>query len=447
MSNINDTIKETLISYSGRINRYKTNAPKQYADRQHQYYADETRLFAEQYDRFSSDYVEALVQGLQEGDPYGYTKVHIRLANMITGASALVTVYDNYKTIEIAERQYTYIRRGAKIKTMGNTWLAINPNNMSGVQGHAVIERCDQTWNHLDYYGNVLSEPVCVDRLDMRGVDPDAQRATMINTGYYAIKLQYNDQTTQLGNNSRLILGDSAYLIAGYAEISREFTEEQDTVNMMIFRAMAEEPNFVIDDMENRVAGGKTFSWDISVSGEPMVMVGESIKLSATSIRTAEERTLTVESTEEHPISYIWTSSDDEIVSVTSAGVVTGLSEGSATITCALEQNPSKRTEFSIEVQGDMTAPHLAFTTTIPESLKAYHTAYISAEYYENGEAVSDAELEWNCTGADHDSYEALRVDNNTIMVKCWSGSVNPLEISVTYAGKAINGTIQLEGI
>lgn len=444
---MDNIIKDTLISYTGRINRYKTNAPSQYKDRKYQYLADETRIYSELYDRFSSDYVEAEVQGLKEDDPYGYTKVHIRLADAVTGTSAIGTVYDNYKMVEIAERQYNYIRRGAKINAMGNTWLAINPDNMSGIQGHAIIERCDNTWNYFDFYGNVQHEPVCVDRLDMRGVDPDSQRSTMINTGYYAIKLQDNEQTRQLGNNSRLYVGRNCFRIAGYAEISREFTYEEDTVNMVIFRAMLEEPNLAIDDLDNYVAGGKTFAWNISVGNSPMVMVGETAKLTASSVRTSEEHTETVESTEEHPVGYIWASSDDGIVTAAPDGTVTGVSEGSATITCSLEQNPTHSVSFNIEVQGDMTAPHLAFTTTIPERLGLYQEAVISAKYYENGTAAPTASFQWAFAGADKESYTVEYEDIDTVRVKCWSGSVYPLEITVSYEGKSVTASIELEGI
>lgn len=473
-------IKDTLISYTGRINRYKTNAPSQYKDRKHQYLADETRIYSELYDRFSSDYVEAWVQGLETGDLtgstvkeeklvwqdtsgfvhllselnatkaeslYGFKKVHIRLADAVTGTSAIGTVYDNYKTIEIAERQYTYIRRGAKIITMGNTWLAINPDNMSGVQGHAIIERCDNTWNHLDYYGNVVYEPVCVDRLDMRGVDPDSQRSTMINTGYYNIKCQNNEQTRQLGNNSRLYVGNVCFRIAGYAEISREFTEEKDSTGMLIFRAMLEEPNSAIDDLDEFVAGGKTFSWDISVGGQSMVMVGETAQLTASSVRTSEEHTEAVESTENHPIGYIWESSDPSIVTVDTSGLLTGVSEGNATITCYLAQNPSQSVSYDIEVQGDMTAPHLAFTTTIPKRLGLYQTAVISAKYYENGTAVPTASFQWSFTGADKESYTVEYIDIDTATVKCWSGSVYPLTVTVSCEGQSTTASIDLEGI
>jgi hypothetical protein len=442
-----DIIKDTLISYSGRINSYKTNAPSQYKNRKHQYFADVTRMFEEEYDRFSSDYVEASVQGLIPEDPKTYTDIHLRFANVVTGTSAVGTVYDDYKMVEISEKQYNYIRRGAKVITMGNVWLAINPDNMSGMSGKTVIQRCDNTWNHLDFYGNVMYEPVCVDRLDMRGVDPDSQRSTMINTGYYNIKVQMNDQTRQLDNNSRLYIGNVCYRIAGYAGVSREFTYEKDTVGLMVFRAMLEEPNLAIDDLDEYIAGGKTFSWNISVAGDSMVMVGESKKLSASSVRTAEGRTMAVESSEDHPVSYIWESSDDEILSVTSEGVITGVSEGNATVICKLEQNPSQSIEFNVAVQGDVTAPHLAFTTTIPESMKAFHSANITAAYYEDGSVVSDADIEWTFSGADKDSYTIEHIGTDEVSIKCWSGSVMPLTVTAAYNGFSTSAEIILEGI
>lgn len=439
-------IKDTLISYTGRINKGRTNAPSQYKDRQRQLYADETRLFAEQYDRFSSDYVEAKVQGLNPLKPFEYTDVHLRFSNMITGASALVTVFDNYKMVEIAESQYNYIRRGAKVITMGNVWMSINPDNMSGVQGHTVLQRCDSTWNYLDFYGNIMHEPVCVDRLDMRGVDPDSQRSTMINTGYYNIKVQNNEQTKQLGNNSRLYIGNTCFYIAGYAEMSREFTYEEDSVGMLIFRAMVEEPNMAIDDLDHYVANGKTFSWTITIAGISTIKAGEETILTASSTRTAEEHTAVVEDTPEHHIAYQWESSDEDVAIVDAFGNVEGVSEGTATITCYLEQNPDISATFDITVSGVSTEPHVSFTSTLPERLRMFETVPISVNYYENGEVVPDAEITFTFSGAEEGSYTAT-VNGNIASIKCWSGSIEPLHITAECNGCGVGAFIELEGI
>lgn len=451
-----DIIKDTLISYSGRINSYKTNAPSQYKSRKHQYFADVTRMFEEEYDRFSSDYVEAKAQGLIPEDPYYYTNIHLRFANVVTGTSAIGTVYDDYKMVEISEKQYNYIRRGAKVITMGNVWLAINPDNMSGMSGKTVLQRCDNTWNHLDFYGNIKHEPVCVDRLDMRGVDPDSQRSTMINTGYYNIKVQMNDQTRQLDNNSRLYIGNVCYRIAGYAEVSREFTYEKDTVGMMVFRAMLEEPNLAIDDLNEYIAGGKTFLWDISISGDSMVTVNGSTQYTATSVRTAEEHQKVVENSAEHQISYLWESSDESVATVDAFGIVHGISEGEAIITCYLEQNPDVFMTRSITVAGEETESHVSFTSTVPSVLRMFDTAVVTAVFVkvttdESGNTVisteeTDEPVNFTFDGADEGSY-TVETDGNTVTIKCWSGSIQPLHITAESNGYTAAAYIELEGI
>ena len=177
-----------------------------------------------------------------------------------------------------------------------------------------------------------------------------------------------------------------------------------------------------------------------------MVMVGETAQLTASSVRTSEEYSSVVTSTEEHPIDYIWSTSDASVLAVSTSGLIQGVSEGKATITCTLAQNPSQSVSFDVEVQGDMTAPHLAFTNTVPATLGLYKTATINAAYYEDGAEVTGAEIVWTFGVADEDSYTVTR-EGNTITVKCWSGSVYPLRIVASYAGKSVAADIDLEGI
>lgn len=437
-------IKNARIAGSSGIVR--TIEPSQYSERKFQYFSNETRLFTQEKAKYSSDYVEAQIQGLNPEQPFEFVPVHIRISDIVRSSSAISYEFDNYKVIDIAERQYTYLRIGAKVVTMGNTWLVINPDNMSNVLGKAIMQRCDAVWHYLDYYGNVCTEPMCFDRRLMKANDADAQRATMITKGYFDAKIQYNDATRQLFTNSRLILGTSTYKITGFSDFIQEFTETENSINLLMFDVRYEEPNSVIDDMENKVAGGKTFNWEIKMEGKPTIMVGDETTLEASSRRTAEEYTSEVESTAEHPVSYLWESSDENVAYVDPFGVVTGVSEGTATITCYLEQNPTKTAEFEMTVAGDMTEPHVAFTSNIPERLRLFETVSVTAKYYEDGEAVDDANIVFSFEGADPDSYTA-EVEGNTATIKCWSGSVNPLVVTAGHGDYEASFEIELEGI
>lgn len=443
---IQDSLKNALATSVTNIS-FMQYAPTQYKSKKRQYFKDESRLFVEEMAKYSSDFVEAEVQGLNPAQPFEYTKVHLRFADVVRASASIAYEFDNYKNILVAEKEYTYLRKGAKIKCMGNTWLVINPDNMSNVQARGLVQRCDAVWHYLDYYGNVCTEPFCFDNELLKANTPDAQRAVMITKGYMTAKAQYNEATKQLFENSRLILGSSVYYVTGYSDFIQEFTEDESSINLVEFNCRYEEKNDAKDDMVNKVADGLTFKWEIVLdTDKPTIQVGEDTTIKATSIRTAHENTEVVTSTEEHPINYLWESSDEEIVTVDSYGVLHGVSEGNATITCTLAENPLKKAQMEITVAGDIAAPHVSFTSTVPSALRLYEEVTVTAKYFEEGAEVSGATVTWHLDGANTNSYTAS-IDGNTVTIKCWGGSVEPLRISAEYNGYGTSDSITLEGI
>ena len=437
-------IKNAMLTGSSSFS-LKKNLPSQYNSRQKQYYKYETRKFTEQMAQYADDYVEALIQGLNPSEPFEFTKVHIRLSSIVRSSSAISYEFDNYKMIDIKEPQYAYVRIGAKIITMGSTWLAINPDNMSNVLGKTIMQRCDAVWHYHDFYGNVCSEPMCFDRRLAKANDSDAQRATMITKGYFDAKVQYNKNTAQLFTNSRLILGTSAYHITGFSDFVQEFTDDYNSVNLLQFDVRYEEPNDAIDDMVNHVAGGKTFKWEIQIEGTPTMMAGATSQLTATSIRTAEEKTAVVVSTEEYPIEYVWESDNPSVAIVSENGAVTAVSEGIANITATLKQNTAQRAVFAVTVAGSASEPHVSFTSTVPEKIGIYKTLTLTAEYFENGSATGNP-VSYRFHGANKEAYTQV-VNGNTVTITCWGGSVEPLIIDAFYGEYSTTAQVYLEGI
>lgn len=439
-----DIVKNGMLMGNSSLS-LKQYAPTEYSERQKQYFNYQTRRFTEQRAKYSSDYVVAQIQGLNPAQPFEYTTVHVRFSDVVRSSASISYEFDNYKMIDIAEKEYTYIRKGAKVIAMGNIWLCINPDNMSNVLGKAIIQRCDAVWHYLDYYGNVCAEPMCFDRRLMKANDSDAQRSTMITKGYFDAKVQYNEATAQLFTNSRIMLGTSVYRVTGYSDFIQEFTENINSVNLLEFDVRYEEFNDATDDLERRVAGGKTFSWRISIQGESDLKIGDEMQLKAISTRTAEERTQIVTSTDEHPIYYIWESSDEDVATVDYFGNVVALSEGETTITATLEQNPDITESFTITVTEVDQTPHLAFDQTVTPMLKIYHSVTIGAIYYEGGDVTQET-VEWSFSGADEESY-TTDINGNKVTIKCWSGSVTPLTVTAAHNGLEVSADISLEGI
>lgn len=436
---IKQNIKNGLLTAAG-LPRKADNQPAQYADRAKRYFADETKAFVQEYAQYSSDFFVGEAQGLLPDAPQEWVKVRMRMADVVRPSAVVTRRYDDYKYILLEPAYYDYVRPGTKFKAMGCYWLMINPRNISVYGAGGIVRRCNAVWNYLDYYGNVQSEPMVVENFMANANDSDSQESVMITKGYYNVAMQYNEVTAQLDTNSRMILGSGAYYLTGYGDFLQEFTGDYSSVRLLEFSLRYEEPNYTIDDMVNHVAGGKLFSWNIAVNGKPTVAVGDSVTLTASSMRNGS----TVVSTEENPVSYVWSSSDESIATVDDFGQVLGVSEGDATIYCQLAQNPEKTAEFSLSVASPE-ASYIAFADAATDELNAYSSMTVSAAYYENGVQQSDT-LAWDFSGAEQGSYTA-EVDGNSVLIKCWGGSVKPLTITASFGEYSESITLNLLGM
>ena len=440
----NEFIKNAFVIGRG-LQAERTNTPSQFKDREHQYFDKETMAFVQKYARYASNFVDGKVQGLYDSDPFAWTDVRVRLADIVKPSAAMTKEFDGYKIALFENPNIEYIRPGSKLVAMGSTWLATNPMNVSATDGVSIFRRCNTVWNHLDYYGNVLSEPIITDSYAARASTPDPQDTTRITRGYFNIVCQYNEWTAQLDINSRIILGRAAYHIRGYSDFVQEFTGDYNSLRQLGFVAEYEEPNYDIDDMERFVAGGKNFSWTISIAGGTTIAPGQTTALTAKSTRNGKN----VESTDEYLIAYKWESSDTSIATVDEYGVVTaldGAKDGEVTITAALEQNADVSASVTVKITSD-TSAETRFTQAPPSFMKAYRRYDLRAADFIGG-AEQDTPMQWMFSGPDNDAYTyVIADDTKRVQLSCWHGSVKPLEITVKGAGTAANATVELEGL
>lgn len=437
---ISDNIKNGLIA-SGRLKTALRNAPAQYGDRQRQYLGDPSTEFVHQYAKYATDFFAARVQGLNPDAPYEWETTYIRMADIAPETASTLRKQDDYKNIMFADESIEYVPEGTKIEAMGSIWLVTNPQNISNAIGGGVIQRCRSTWNHLDWYGNLLQEPLCVEKAILTANDSDMQEYALITKGYVNITCQRNEYTKNLNTNSRMILGSSAFRITGFGDYAQEFTGNYDSVRLLEFTARYEPPNEEIDDMENHVAGGKTFSWEIRVKGTPIIKSGATEQLEAVSIRMGKD----ADHDYDHPVSYIWESSDTNVADVGMDGSVFGVTEGTCTVTCTLEQNRSIREEYEITVVPAESGNEVAFLGNIPDKLRPYESVTIEAAYFENGEERLD-KITFAYSGADKMSYTSTEAGNRT-QITCWTASKSPLKVTASFGEHKSSVEIGLEGI
>lgn len=434
-------IKNGLLSFGGTVSDPAWNTPTQYSSREKQYFMGETDRFKKKYLKYASDFFKGEALGFYGPDEDEWVPCKFRLAEVVRPSSSIQREFDDYKHLYLEEPALPYIPQGTKFRAMGSIWLMINPQNVSNGDGGGIVRRCRVTWNHLDYYGNILQEPFVVETDRASANSDDSQQWDNITKGYFNITCAANQWTNQLGTNSRMIFGSGAYRITGFSDFLEEFTGDFDSTRLIRFTARYEEPNNEIDDMVNRVAGGLTFTWDIELAGTPTMTEGSTGAIVPTSRRMGQ----IVENSEEYPIAYLWESSDESVASVDEAGNVTANEEGTAEITCRLAQNENIMSTYTVTVAGAQSGGRVVFLQDVPVQLRMYQSVTLEAEYMENGE-MTGVPVEYTLSGADPAAYTA-EISGNAVTITCWGGSLAPLRVTAKYEQYEASAEIGLKGI
>lgn len=434
---MNQLVQQGLLSGS-RLRQSVKREPGQFKDRQTEYYAEVTERFRQENLKYASDFFEALVQNWDRGGEW--ESFYIRMADVVRPTAAITRKFDDYKMIVPQEPEYTYLQPGTLIQAMGSFWMVYNPLNISGGEGASIIRRCNTTWNHYDYYGNLVKEPIIVENARANASTPDAEDSIPISRGYYNVACQYNDFTRQVNDNTRLILGSKAYQVTGYGDFFHEFTGDYETVRTLEFSIRVLTKNEETDDMENHVAEGLRNRWSAAVSGSASVGISAQTKLTATAMIDGNP----IESTDEHPIDFVWSSSDAETAAVQQDGTVTGVKPGTAIITARMTQNQDIFAMLAVSV-ADQGETQLILTKLPPSELGPYQNCEVSAAFFVNGVEQTDVTVEWKLSGASAGSY-GFSVDGNTITINGFGYSKEPLIIRAQHENYMAQASMRLEG-
>ena len=431
----NARIKNALVN-SGVVGmRYGTNAPY-YSDDKKKYFADNTKAFNLRNLKWTSNMVEAQVQGVDYNNFYEYTSLRLRSAMLIDPTTGL-NLGSDFQRIMIEDPNIDFLPRGAKVVFNGNTWLVINPQNVESISGTSVIRRCNATWRHYDYYGNMLSEPFCYGQggYDLATAN-DFKKEMVLMSAYQHAIMQLNPDTQGIAHNKRLILGTLAYNVHGVQDYVQEFSEDINSIHIQYFDLYADEP-LDIDDMDKRIAGGKTFYWSIDLSGTDTMAVGQEQTISAKSERMEEVPNPGL-------YDYEWTSSDSTIATVDETGKVKAIANGSVTISCNIVQNRSISQSITIAVTSGTIPGDLAWETEPKDKVEAYSTISFEAKWIQ-GSAVQPAAIEYEYAGADPESYLTEQT-GNVVRLSCKYPVESPLTITAKANGLTLSKQIMLVG-
>lgn len=397
---------------------------------QHQYMADVSKQFVQKMAQYSTDFFAAQVEGLEDGKPWDVGWYKIRASTHFSSLNMSNTSQDDdWRVVYFERADIDYVKPGTKFWFWNNCWLADNPANIASVTGNALVKRCNAVWNSLDFYGNLVSEPMVITRPNTMANASSTTEVMKLEDSYIDCIMQANPWTlANLRNNTRMILGSSGFAVRGLSDYIREFTQEQDSVRLLRFTLTYQEPD-ERDDMKNQVAGGLAFSWEINVTGDRAVQAGGTTHLSPSSVRNGDTLADTV------PVTYLWTSYSPEVATVDDEGVVTGVSEGKAVIRCTLGENPNIFTDVVVSIF-ETTTQGLRWSAELPANVPAYQTRELSVE-------GAQGAVEWSFDGPDGSCYTAVP-DGAKLKITCFYPSPVPLTVTVTDGVDTLTAEIEL---
>ena len=389
---------------------------------QRQYMDDPARRMMEKMAPYSTDFFGAEVQGLDPEDFWKTDWYEIRAADVFPSASISETSrHSDWKTIAFRRRDVDYIPTGAKVWFWKSCWLAYNPDNIGGAYAPAVIRRCNQNWKRYDYYGNILIEPFVVERPSTRSNANEYNAYQGLPDHYSNCVMQANPETLSLKENDRMVMGSAVYAVRGLSDYILDFSTEADSVKLLYFSLYFQQPT-ERDDMEQGIAGGKAFSWEISVDGPREVLPGRAVQFTASSIRCGE--------VPDREVDYLWESLSP-ILEVDGEGHVIAAAEGTGEIRCRLKQNPDIYTDTLITVAGS----GLAWASDVPDSLPIYRCVTLSVQ--------SEKEVEWTFSGPPDSLYQSEVNGMSTVLTGYYPSAI-PLTVTVTDGERTLTAKIKI---
>lgn len=398
--------------------------------RQTPYFAGATRKYLQNYAQYADNFFAAEIQGMDPENPMDTAWYRIRVEDIIGNSVAGTNMYDGWKMIFFENPEVEVLPKGVKLWFAGSCWLSINPDNIGSPVANGVIRKCDSVWGKLDYYGNAVYVPFVRDKAPTRANDNSETEYIILAKNYYNCIMAADENSADLRENTRIILGSSAYTVTGLNDSSRSYTDDPNSVALLYFSLYRQEPNDT-DDMTRQIAGANAFSWEISIGGSRTMTAGKTQTLTASSLRCGEAPDPAQE------ISYTWSSSNEEAATVDGTGKVTAVAAGSTVITCQLTQNPNISQTMTLEVSEASASPVMAFMTPPPQTLEQYQTVTLTADVFENG-APTGASVTYTCTGPSDNCFTATVNEDGGLDITCYFPSYTPLTVT------AVSGDLQI---
>ena len=358
--------------------------------------AIEYREFYQELVNEEFDNASTLYKDVEEEIAFGtleFKPVKVRV-NTIIDAKTGQRVNDDYKKIIFQDLSYSP-PLGTRFRFNNNIWITFSIDNIKTDTSSIYVRRCNSTINTQDVFGNIHREPCYID-YKVTETQPFRETSIDIPNGRISVQCQSNKWTTNINVNDRYVFGGVTYKIRESHNYDRQETFDQHSTKILSFYADYDEiaPD---DNLELEIANYKEYNYVIDIPSEIKGVVGDSDIINASLMLDGKP------SNED----LIWTSTNEEVVSVEFDGRYTMNKVGEASIIVSLKGNPKFTSTINIIVEdGESSIQGKNIDVLQPDvkRIKLNATQRFSIFEYIDG-VKQDTQFEIVCSGIPKNNY------------------------------------------
>ena len=364
-------------------------------------------------------YQSSDVWEIQEETTHGsgvYQSVDARITRAID-ATTTDRISDDYRKLLFKDLDHS-TSLGWQYQFDDNIWITTNIDKIKSLTTAVTVRRCNNVLRWYDENGGYYEVPCAISYLIKENRDySTAGSNIVVPSGMIECVVQYNEKANKIKPNQRFLFGNSSNWISWRVEgggINNFLNRKTSDNTSAGFITLSMAVDYVNEEEDDLVNGVANHIFDNAYT----------IELNQTTITGSATQTRTLQAVVRLGTSIVnrtvtWSSSDTTKATVNSSGVVTFVANGSAIITCSLENNPSVYDSCAVTVSATPSDVYQIVYT--PEQNNVLESTNVTWTFtlYKNGVAQADAfTFVLNPRTVPSTKYTYLVVDNNNFIVQ-----------------------------
>jgi uncharacterized protein YjdB len=276
-----------------------------------------------------------------------YQNVDVRV-NSVVNIQTGERVGDDFKRLLFKTIGHP-VSLGRMYRFSDNYWITVNVEEIKdSTTARVTVRRCNNVMRWIDDNGGYHEAPCSINALIKENRDySTAGSAMVVPSGMIDVLVQMTPYTRKLQPNKRFLFGNmdnwTAYRIegGGIRNFDNLRTFDNLSVGLMMFNMATDYVNVEIDDVTNGIANAQNIVYTLTLN---------QASISGSSGQTVQLEAIVELNNQVVSRQVAWSSSNPNVATVNTSGLVTFLSTGIATITCSLLNNADVNDTASVTV-------------------------------------------------------------------------------------------------